>query len=119
MEGIFITTPNSATIRGVIDKIFSAIGVIFLNENRYGHRFVIKGSLPFGDIAHGKNIDEHICDKLANEPDYKRSIMCGLPCPKLLLPSIQRHHLVYIYMSQRETLQTFKANIMVGLLIRI
>lgn len=79
MDGIFITTPNNATIRKIIDKIFSTVGIIFLNEKKYGHRFIIKGSISCGDIAHGKSIDEKICEKLANENDYKRSIMYGLP----------------------------------------
>lgn len=79
MDGVFITSSSNATIRAVINKIFSAVAVIFLSEDRHGHRFIIKGSLSYGDIAHGKIITEQICEKLANEDDYKRSIMCGLP----------------------------------------
>ena len=102
MDGVFITTPNNATIRTIIDKIFSAIAVIFLNEDKHGHRFVIKGSLAYGDIAHGKTINDQICDKLAHEDDYKHAIMCGLP----MIQAFKAEHTappfgVYIHESAR------------------
>lgn len=119
MDGIFITTPNNATIRKIIDKIFSAIGIIFLNEKKHGHRFIIKGSISFGDIAHGKSIDEKICEKLANENDYKRSIMCGLPMIQAFTAEHMLRHLACIYMNLQEIQQIFKANIMAGRLFSV
>lgn len=79
MDGVFITCPNSTTIRKVIDTVFSSVAKIFLAEEKNGYRFLIKGSLSYGDIAHGANIDEKVCEKLSNEDAYKNSLMCGMP----------------------------------------
>lgn len=79
MDGVFITSPNSKVIRKVIDTIFSKVAEIFLSEEKNGYRFIIKGSLSYGDIAHGANIDEKVCEKLFKKVNYKQALMCGMP----------------------------------------
>lgn len=79
MDGVFITSPNSITIKKVIDTIFSSVAKIFLSEEKNGYRFIVKGSLAFGDIAHGININKEVCEKLSTEENYKQSLMCGMP----------------------------------------
>ncbi len=102
MDGVFITASNNEVIRRIIDNIFSNVAEIFLSEQKHGHRFIIKGSLAFGDIAHGIKINEQICPNLASEDDYKRAIMCGLP----MIQAFTAEHVappfgVYIHESAR------------------
>ena len=79
MDGVFITSPNSKTIQTVIDYVFDKIADIFISESRNGHRFIIKGSLAYGSISHGDTIDNNVCDTISSIPEYKRSLLLGMP----------------------------------------
>ena len=79
MDGVFITSPNGNVIKKVINIIFSTVAEIFLSEEKNDYRFIIKGSLAYGYIAHGVNIDEKVCEKLFHKDNYKQSLMCGMP----------------------------------------
>lgn len=103
MDGIFITSKRHDTICQIINEIFTSVAHIFLSEKRNDYRFLIKGSIAFGDIAHGKNISDAVCPTLANKEDYKRSIMFGLP----MIQAFKSEHSappfgVYIHESARK-----------------
>ncbi len=79
MDGVFITTPNAETMKKIINEIFSKAARMFLEADKHGHRFVIKGSLAYGLIAHGESIDELICPTVAQNNSYKSTLMLGMP----------------------------------------
>lgn len=79
MDGVFITSPNFNSLKSVISIIFSNLADLFLSEDRHDHRFIIKGSLAYGAIAHGLKIDERVCPELVKYPSYKCNLMFGMP----------------------------------------
>ena len=79
MDGIFITSPDAQTIQTVINIIFSNVANIFLTEERNIHRFIIKGSLAYGIVYHGDMITNGICQEIAQNKDYKKTILLGMP----------------------------------------
>lgn len=103
MDGIFITSKKHNTIRRVINKIFTSVANIFLSEDQNFHRFLIKGAIAFGYIAHGNSITANVCPSLADKDNYKRSIMFGLP----MIQAFKSEHIappfgVYIHESARK-----------------
>lgn len=79
MDGVFVTSSNFKTIKKVIDKIFNQLAALFLQEEKNAHRFIIKGSLAYGYVAHGSNISNEICSSIASSENYKNTIMLGIP----------------------------------------
>ncbi len=79
MDGVFITSPDAQTIQKVINVIFSNVANIFLAQERNIHRFIIKGSLAYGIVYHGHMITNDICQEIAQDEDYKKTILLGMP----------------------------------------
>ena len=80
MDGVFITCPNKETICKIIDEVFTEIADHFISVNKNIYRFIIKGSLSYGFIAHGNSISNTVCSGIiADNDEYKKSIMFGMP----------------------------------------
>ena len=79
MDGVFITAPNAEIITKIISMVFYKTASLFLTEDRNGHRFIIKGSLAYGQIAHGNTIDNDICPTISANDSYRNTLMLGMP----------------------------------------
>ncbi len=78
MDGVFLTASKQDSMRQTIDKIFSEMANLFIDETKNNHHFVIRGALAYGGIIHGETINESVCDALANKEDYKKSLLIGM-----------------------------------------
>lgn len=79
MDGIFITASEAKTMYATINNIFSKIAELFIDSDSNDHRFVIRGSIAYGEIFHGKDIEDTVCPQIAKNETYKNSLMLGLP----------------------------------------
>ncbi len=79
MDGVFIVSTNLMTAKSILSRIFNSASRIFVNEDCHMHRFVIKGVIALGEIARGETITGEISQILAENKDYARQIMCGMP----------------------------------------
>ena len=79
MDGVFITSNDISILKPIINSIFKTLYHLFITESQHAHRFIIKGSIAYGPIAHGENITTEVCEELHKNSDYRKSLMCGMP----------------------------------------
>lgn len=79
MDGIYITSPSKNEIMNCVCKIFSSCIYDFLMEKEERYCYLIKGSLAYGPIYHGKDISEECNHIFKNNKEYKNSLLLGLP----------------------------------------
>lgn len=78
MDGAYITSPIKSEMEKFITKLFASIGKD-MNIQETQHVFLIKGSLAFGPVINGHDIDISVSRVFENETQYKDSILIGLP----------------------------------------
>lgn len=78
MDGVYITSPKAEIIKKVVKAIMNQLADVFIEEATCFHKFVIRGALAYGEIAHGKYIDERVCKNLAGE-HYLQYLLFGMP----------------------------------------
>lgn len=79
MDGVYIASPQKEALTKSIKCILNNLSDIFIAEENLNHRFVVRGAIARGDIAHGCNISNEICDIVASLDRYKNTVMMGLP----------------------------------------
>lgn len=102
MDGVYIASPQKEALAKALKSILNNLSDIFIEEEHINHRFVIRGAIARGDIAHGCNITSEICDIVASAGDYKNTVMMGLP----MIQAYTSEHLappfgIYIHESAR------------------
>lgn len=78
MDGAYITSGSPEVMNQFILNVFKRLMELFISEdNRY--KFMVKASLAYGPIIHGKNISERCSGIFRGNREYLDSIMFGLP----------------------------------------
>lgn len=102
MDGVYITCPNAQLIKTTIKEIMTKLSIIFMDEPSCFHKFIIRGSLAYGAVAHGVFVDDDICDSLAGQK-YLNYLLFGMP---IILAHISEKYAapygVYIHESARK-----------------
>lgn len=78
MDGVYITCPNAQAMKKVIVEIMNKLSSIFMEEPSCFHKFVIRGALSYGAIAHGTFVNDKICETLAGQ-EYLNYLLFGMP----------------------------------------
>lgn len=79
MDGVYITSLVKEDMEKTLFHIFSSLGKMFYTEEDINHKFLVKASVAFGPIIHGKDINNSINDQFAGNQEYKKSLLLGLP----------------------------------------
>lgn len=79
MDGIYLASPEWNSLKKALKDIYSSLASVLIHETKNVHRFLIRGAVAYGDIFHGCNIDENMCQNVANQADYKKTLMFGMP----------------------------------------
>lgn len=79
MDGVYITSKSVNDLQTAMFHIFSELGNLFLSENDFHHQFLVKASIAYGPVIHGKDIDNSVNANLAADESYKNSLLIGLP----------------------------------------
>lgn len=102
MDGVYITCPNAQSMKTTIKEIMTKLSIIFVEESSCFHKFIIRGALAYGAIAHGISVDDDICDSLAGQ-DYLNYLLFGMP---IILAHMSERYAapygVYIHESARK-----------------
>ncbi len=77
MDGIYLTSPTWEEMRKVIDGVYKRGSEVFINESIVAHRFIIRGAIAFGTVAHGESITEDVCPTINDR--YKKTFLMGMP----------------------------------------
>ncbi|MDR0896661.1 MAG: hypothetical protein LBN04_02270 [Oscillospiraceae bacterium] len=101
MDGVYITCPDFNLMIQQINHVFIQLSELLLASNdRFS--FLVRGSLAYGPVYHGKNIEPEMNRLLATQKNYSGKILVGLP----LEQAYKTEHLappmgVYVHESAR------------------
>ncbi len=79
MDGAYVTSEDAEEMEKFIRKLFNSLSDTLIEEKNDYHRFLVKGSLAYGPIIHGKDIPASCSDCLKENNDYVESILLGIP----------------------------------------
>lgn len=79
MYGVYISSPQKENMTRVLKAIMDKLSDLFISEAKLNHRFVVRGAIAKGEVAHGCNITDSICGIISNKENYKDTLMTGLP----------------------------------------
>ena len=102
MDGVYITSKSVNDLQTAMFHIFSELGNLFLSENDFHHQFLVKASIAYGPVIHGKDIDNSVNANLAADESYKNSLLIGLPMIQALRENKKHLLLVCLSMSLPE-----------------
>lgn len=77
MDGIYLTSPTWEDMKKVIDGIYKRGSNVFVNESTIAHRFIIRGAIAYGTVAHGESITKDVCPIINTR--YKEKFLMGMP----------------------------------------
>lgn len=80
MDGFYVTTSESEILRAFLNDVFLRVSKVFIEDKQnHAFQFLIKGAISFGEICHGKDVERQAANRLDENPQYKESILIGLP----------------------------------------
>lgn len=87
MDGLYASTQDQNALLAFLRSVFQQCAQTFIDtpQNEPLHRFMIRGALSYGPIIHGADVPSTAFrqaaapDPFGTRPDYKNSIMLGLP----------------------------------------
>lgn len=92
MDGVYLTSKKRNTLLRVVNKIFSAMATMFLEEKKFYNLYLIKGAIAYGPVYHGKDVQNGASNILnSNEKyqssikEYQNSILIGMPMVQAFL----------------------------------
>ena len=79
MDGVYITSTSKSDLEKALFHIFTSLGDLFITEKNFHHKFIVKASVAFGPVIHGKDIGNSVNKEFASTSYYKDSLLLGLP----------------------------------------
>ena len=79
MDGVYFTAAHRTDIENALQNIFVSLGNMFIEEEKFNYQFLVKASVAYGPIIHGKDISDDINYQFAKNHPYKESLLLGLP----------------------------------------
>lgn len=79
MDGAYLVAEVFESIIGFMRKVYDRISDVFLNTEKLDECFIARGGLAFGPVRDGKDITGKVSRTLAENTDYKRHLLFGLP----------------------------------------
>lgn len=79
MDGAYVTTNDEKSMASFIKKVFKSLGDTLINTENNFHKFLVKGSLAYGPIIHGKDIPTSCSKCLEKNEDYTKGMLLGMP----------------------------------------
>ena len=77
MDGAYITAARKEDIEKIIVRIFSGIAELQIREKNPIHRFVVRGSIAFGEVIHGHHVPYSASKVFETDLNYKNNILLG------------------------------------------
>lgn len=77
MDGAYITTARKEDIEKIIVRVFLGIAELQIKEENPAHRFVVRGSIAFGEVIHGHHVPYSASKVFETDLGYKNNILLG------------------------------------------
>lgn len=79
MDGVYAVSPDINTLRTFLAQVFVRLACLFNATGQHEHQFLVKGAVAFGPVIHGSGIAAASSASLAAAPQYRDSILMGMP----------------------------------------
>jgi hypothetical protein len=79
MDGFYASGIDQTKFLDFLRQVFEKVAFEFISESQQQHRFIIRGGLAFGPVYHGRDVSPQASTVLAQQQDYRRSILLGMP----------------------------------------
>lgn len=79
MDGVYFVTNDQQALQAFLKRTFGSLAREFVETAEMRHRFLVRGALSCGPVVHGLQLPEEASGTLAAHPDYRDSILLGLP----------------------------------------
>lgn len=79
MDGAYVTAASDEDMDKFIRELFIALSDTLIGEKNDYHKFLVKGSLAYGPVTHGKDIPGSCSASFKNHRNYVESILLGMP----------------------------------------
>lgn len=77
MDGAYITAARKEDIEKIIVRVFSGIAELQIKEGNPRHRFIVRGSIAFGEVIHGHHVPYSASKVFETDLSYKNNILLG------------------------------------------
>lgn len=77
MDGAYITAARKEDIEKIIVRVFSGIAELQIGETNPTHRFIVRGSIAFGEVIHGHHVPYSASKVFEIDLGYKNNILLG------------------------------------------
>ena len=77
MDGAYIATKSKGDMINILLRIYRELAQLFINEPNSLHRYMIRGSVAYGNVIHGHNIPYEASKAFESYLGYKDQIMLG------------------------------------------
>lgn len=77
MDGAYITAARKEDIEKIIVRVFSGIAELQIGEKNPAHRFIVRGSIAFGEVIHGHHVPYSASKVFEIDLNYKNNILLG------------------------------------------
>ena len=77
MDGAYITAATKKDIEKMLVRIFNGLAEIQIAETNPLHRFIIRGSITFGEVIHGHHVPYEASKVFETDLAYKNNILLG------------------------------------------
>lgn len=79
MDGFYVTTADSASMRQFLCSVFAGMANMFMAEQKQHFRCLIRGAVSFGSVYHGGGIADAASPTLAANAAYRSLLLFGQP----------------------------------------
>lgn len=77
MDGAYITAARKDDIEKILVRIYSGIAELQIKEGNPIHRFILRGSISFGEVIHGHHVPYSASKVFETDLGYKNNILLG------------------------------------------
>lgn len=79
MDGAYVVSNEYEVMRNFVIQLFTRLAKVFLTTEKQENRYPIRGSLAYGPMISGNDINDSVNSELSNEKEYARNLLFGFP----------------------------------------
>lgn len=78
IDGIYCLATDKFRTFAFIERVFSSLANVFIEESKNQHRFMVRGAVAYGPVVRGEDLSDG-SRHLAGHADYCKYVVLGMP----------------------------------------
>lgn len=75
MDGAYITSTKKEDLLNLLTATYNSLSTALLRENNYRFWYMVRASIAYGDVIHGRNIPYDACLEFSSRVGYKEQLL--------------------------------------------